>query len=206
MRIFQLKRSVALALASAFIGAPAGWLISDRIEQDNDFCKSCHLASGVPLHIGIRRGFDTEEPSSLAALHGRSLVVARGRGDAAAFRCIDCHGGKSFVGRVRVKALAAKDAFWYTVGHFEEPEKMSWPLWDEDCLACHTSFDEREAQGFESPRFHQLAVHNVDLGVDCVECHQVHESAGDRQAFFLVTERVRANCARCHARFGEQIQ
>ena len=37
---------------------------------------------------------------------------------------------------------------------------MRWPLWDEDCSACHASFETAgDASG--SPAFHELAVHNV---------------------------------------------
>ena len=86
----------------------------------------------------------TVEPRRPRAPAGpaRRAAVAPPVAADAVFRCIDCHGGTSPLGRVRVKALAAKDAFWYIVGHFEEPDGMRWPLWDEDCLKCHTVFDE----------------------------------------------------------------
>jgi hypothetical protein len=135
----------------------------------------------------------------LAGLHAGSRVFHR---EDSAFRCIDCHGGKSLAGRVRVKTLAAKDALVYLSGRFEEPELMRWPLWDEDCSACHPSFDEAGAdEGL--PAFHALAVHNVDLGVACVECHSAHEAGGDPDAFFLRRTAVRAQCARCHSEFEE---
>jgi hypothetical protein len=50
-------------------------------------------------------------------------------------------------------------------------------------------------------RFHEIAVHNVDLGVDCVACHLVHVPGGNPQASFLHAEPVRAECALCHQRF-----
>ena len=80
---------------------------------------------------------------------------------------------------------------------------MRWPLWDEDCNQCHTGFDDTEAQPWASPRFHQLAVHNVELGVDCVECHLSHEVGGNPAAFFVHASHVRGQCARCHAEFEE---
>ena len=103
-------------------------------------------------------------------------------------------------GRARVKLLAAKDALWYVAGHFDEPEGMAWPLWDEDCSQCHASFDE-SGEDWRTPRFHQLPVHNADLGVDCVECHLVHEVEVDRRRHFLSVSWVRTQCARCHAEF-----
>lgn len=188
----------AAALAAA-LSLPLGWVISDRLEQDNDFCNSCHLSSGTPLHIDIRRDFDLTPPQTLAGLHGGS---DSGREDAA-FRCIDCHGGASLIGRARVKALAGLDLLWYVVGRFEEPSQMAWPLWDEDCSQCHPTFDSVASLAWETPRFHELPVHNVDLGVDCVECHRSHQ-AGNPEAHFLEVSSVRSQCARCHLEFKEE--
>jgi hypothetical protein len=172
-------------------------VVTDVLEQQNDFCNACHLEPGVPLHIDVRRDFDAPRAQSLAGLHGQA------REDGRDFRCIDCHGGVSLPGRARVKALAAKDAFWYVVGHFEEPDGMRWPLWDEDCRQCHEDFDESEPQSWERPRFHQLAVHNVKLGLGCVECHLSHRPGGDPNAQFLHVRHVRSQCARCHSEFEE---
>jgi hypothetical protein len=191
---------VSLLLGAALFGmaaAPVGWLVTDHLEQDNDFCNSCHLEADLPLHIAVRRDFDAPEPASLAGAHGRARVDGR------AFRCIDCHGGHSLLGRARVKALAAADAFWYVLGRFEEPEGMAWPLWDEDCAKCHADFDQSETPDWQSPRFHQLPVHNAALGVGCVECHVSHETGGIADANFLHADRVRSQCARCHPEFEE---
>ena len=182
------------------VSAPTGWVVTDVLEQRNDFCTDCPLDPDLPLHAEVRRDFDAAVPASLAGRHAHAAVESRAD---TAFRCIDCHGGVSFAGRARVKALAAKDAFWYVTGHFGEPDGMRWPLWDEDCTQCHASFDERDAEPWESPRFHQLAVHNVELGVACVECHQSHESDGNPDAYFLRATWVRAQCARCHMEFEE---
>lgn len=195
------RRTLGIALVVALAAAPAGFYASDRIEQDNDFCNECHLTPDVPLHRDIRGGFDATQPVSLAGVHGGAPVEARP--DDESFRCIDCHGGTSLVGRLRVKALAAKDAFWYAVGDFDEPDAMEWPLWDEDCRKCHDGFDFTPPETGESPRFHQLPVHDVELGVGCVECHQVHEAGGNPQAYFLAAESVRSQCARCHPEFQQ---
>jgi hypothetical protein len=215
-------RVLAISVTAVIVSAPLGWFVSDQLEHDNDFCTACHFAPGRRLHGEIRRGFDAEPPANLAAAHGRVRVrsrvgvsarapaggvrgeVAPGAArDPAAFRCIDCHGGTSPIGRLRVKALAAKDLFWYVVGDFEEPTHMRWPLWDEDCLECHSAFDETPVEAWQSPRFHQLPLHNAALGVDCVECHRVHEVGGNPEADFLHAPLVRAQCARCHPKFEE---
>jgi hypothetical protein len=81
---------------------------------------------------------------------------------------------------------------------------MRWPLWDEDCTKCHGRFDESEPEAWENPRFHQLSVHNVALGVDCVECHSSHAPGGDPVHHFLRATEVRKQCARCHSEFEEE--
>jgi len=190
----------AAAIIGAALGAPAGWLVTDHLEQDDAFCNACHLEPGLPLHRDVRRDFQASPAASLAAAHALAGNELAADG---AFRCIDCHGGASWVGRARVKALAAKDTFWYVVGHFEEPSGMRWPLWDEDCTKCHASFEESDPEPWENPRFHQLAVHNVELGVSCVECHSSHTPEGDPRHQFLRAAEVRTQCARCHTEFEE---
>ena len=190
---------IVLAAAGAVL-APAGWMVSDHFEEDNDFCNACHRTPTQPLHEEIRQRFDARPALNLAAAHGAAGNQERGDG---AFRCIDCHGGTSLVGRARVKALAAKDGFWYLVGRFEEPREMRFPLWDEDCAKCHPSFETREDAAGPEP-FPALAVHNTGgFEVRCVECHAVHETDGNADTFHLAAARIRPQCARCHSEFSE---
>jgi len=193
-------RGLAIAVVLAASLGAAGWGVTDRLEQDDDFCNACHVSVGMPLHREIRRDFDARPAASLAGAHAAAGSAGREDG---AFRCIDCHGGASWLGRARVKTLAAKDAFFYVVGHFEEPRSMAWPLWDEDCRKCHARFDEPADEGGDAQRFHALAVHNARLGVDCVECHLAHATGVDRGAHFLAAPTVRAQCARCHTEFAQ---
>jgi nitrate/TMAO reductase-like tetraheme cytochrome c subunit len=194
------RRRLALGLGGlALLAAPTGWLVSDHLERNDAFCVSCHLRDGSPLHRGKREGFERRPAASLAAAHG--VAGVRGRSDPA-LRCIDCHGGTGLAGRARVKLLSAKDAFWYATGRFEEPERMRWPLWDEDCRKCHADLGEGGAAPGAAPAFHALAVHNAELGVDCVACHLAHDESALPDHHFLVPDVVRARCAECHPRFA----
>jgi hypothetical protein len=196
----RLLRFLVGGGAAALVSAPIGWGVTDLLERNDDFCNACHLPDGRALHAEVRRDYDASPPASLAAVHG-GATPDRAGAPPRDFRCIDCHGGTGPVGRARVKVLAAKDALVYLTGHFDDPEGMAWPLLDADCRKCHARFDEREAQAWESPRFHQLAVHNAELGVDCVECHLVHAGGVDPTRHFLRADHVRGQCARCHAEF-----
>jgi hypothetical protein len=189
---------------SAFGLAAAGWLITDSLEANDDFCNACHLPSGSVLHAEIRRGFDSEPASNLAGVHGSA--TSRPAGRERAFRCIDCHGGTGLLGRAKVKMLAAKDALVWLSGDFDEPDHMQYPLGEADCRQCHRGFESGKSAEDESRRFHALAVHNADLGVGCVECHTVHDGGDDAELFFLNAARVRKQCARCHSEFQQNFR
>lgn len=194
----RLTRALG-ALAAASAAGVAGWTVTDALERRDTFCVSCHLSEDVPLHIEKFEDARAVPPASLVAAHAAAGLAEREDGG---FRCIDCHGGSGPWGRTRIKLVSAHDAFWYAVGHFDEPREMRWPLRDEDCAKCHVSFDET-AHGGADPRFHELAVHNVDLGVACVECHVSHPKGGLAEHYFLHPDRVRSQCARCHPEFEE---
>ena len=194
---------LALLMGLAAGMGVTGWAVTDALEQDNDFCNRCHLSENVPLHEAIRNDFDARPPASLASLHASQPVAKRP--EASAMRCIDCHGGVSWLGRARVKGLAARDAFWWLTGRFDEPTHMSSPLWDEDCRQCHERFERAEHE-LGNPPFHSLAVHNSALGVDCVECHTAHEIGASPDAYFLQTAHIRRQCGRCHVEFEEDPQ
>lgn len=187
----------------ALVAAPTGWFVTDHLEQDNDFCISCHVTSDKPLHVENHSDFHGIERVSLAFAHAQAGNEAAQDG---AFRCIDCHGGVGLVGRARVKVLSAKDAFWYVVGRFEEPDGMHWPLGNDDCTQCHDSFPKKTRESWESPGFHELDVHNHNLGVDCVACHGSHDRGGLPDTHFLNPKGVRAQCALCHAEYEEDTQ
>jgi nitrate/TMAO reductase-like tetraheme cytochrome c subunit len=190
----------AVGLALAGIGAMA-WSAADRLEQANEFCLGCHLTPEVRLHGRIGRDFERRPPASLAARHAEAGAADR---DGEPFRCIECHGGTSWPGRLRIKLMAASDAFWYASGHFEEPERMAWPLWDEDCRKCHTTLGAKQSRDWDSIPFHEVMNHNENLRVACVECHQVHDAGVDPEASFLRASHVRAQCARCHSDFRDE--
>jgi predicted CXXCH cytochrome family protein len=177
-----------IALLAALTSAPAGWLISDHFEAQNEFCTSCHLDAATPLHEQKMNDFLHEPATSLVAAHH----VAK-----AGFRCSDCHAGASFVNKLRVKTVAARDAFFYLLGRFEEPEQMKHPLWNEDCVKCHGAYSPARDDAF-----HAIGVHNLpDFAYECVQCHQAHPAGRQASLEFLETEPLIAVCRNCHEEF-----
>lgn len=193
---------LALVVVVSVVASSAGWYVTDALEADNDFCNACHLPSGAVLHGEIREGFDARPVHNLAGLHAEA-GFQQGN-EQRSFRCIDCHGGVGFVGRAKVKALAAKDALIWLTGDFEEPEMMHYPLNEADCRQCHAKFAIQDMPEYEAVQFHSLAVHNADLGVDCVECHTAHDGGDDGDSYFLDAPNVREQCGRCHSEFRRE--
>ena len=193
----RFRRIVAVGLLAAAL-APLGWVASDALERNNDFCNSCHIDGNVPLHIDIRHDFDGRPPLTLASQHARQMPSLRPADPA--MRCIECHGGVGWLGRARIKALAARDAARWLAGVGREPDGMTHPLRDADCLQCHERFEPRRDE-HAPPPFHDLGVHNSTIGVDCVTCHTVHDASGRTDFYYLQPERVRQQCAHCHSEF-----
>jgi len=192
----RAKRSLGLMAVFGVVSAPLGWFATDALERDDAFCIACHLDAETPLHIANFDDFRADPAvSSLASAHGAAEEAGR------AFRCIDCHGGTGLIGKARVKLLSAKDAFWYVTGRFDEPEGMHWPLLDEDCARCHGSYEPGEGV---DPGFHEILVHNSELGVSCVECHLSHERGALVDYDYLHPVHVRSQCARCHPEYEEE--
>lgn len=183
-----MLRGLWIAVVAGALSAPLGWEISNRVESDNRFCVSCHLREGQPLHDTKMRDFDSDPARNLAGLHQRAE---------AEFRCIDCHGGASFANRLRIKAVAARDALSYLLGRFDEPGSMQHPLWDEDCAQCHDDWSESRDDDY-----HGIGVHNLpEFEYRCVDCHRAHDGRGSAEFAFLERAHVLGVCHQCHEEF-----
>ena len=97
------------------------------------------------------------------------------------------------MGRVRMKAVAARDAALYLLGRFGEPEAMDHPLWDADCARCHASYTPARDDAF-----HAFAAHNAEFPTRCVECHTAHPEDGEPDQNFLSRGVVLPFCRNCH--------
>jgi nitrate/TMAO reductase-like tetraheme cytochrome c subunit len=180
--------SLVLLAATA---APLGWVVSDQLESRNEFCITCHLDTDTPLHIEKFESFRAEAPTSLVAAHWAARSSSDGE-----FRCSDCHAGASLANRMRVKAISVRDTLKWAVGDFGEPDHMTYPLLDEDCVQCHETYAPRRRDAF-----HALNSHNVALPYSCVECHRSHTDGSPADLFFLDREVVLPLCRNCHKEF-----
>lgn len=182
-----MRRPTVIAiLLLAVVSGPLAWAISDRFEEENRFCVACHLRPGLPLHEQKFKEFTSDPVESLVAAH---FAPSRD------FLCIECHRGTSWLGRARVKAVAARDAANYLLGNFTEPDRMRHPVWDEDCIRCHETYESKSDSDYHAILAHEGIDHS------CVECHVGHPTNGDPELQFLSRSVVLPVCRNCHEEY-----
>ena len=183
-----MKPGVWIASVLALLSGLAGWVVTDRLEANNEFCVACHLETDTLLHETKMDEFLAQPAVNLAALHAASED---------GFLCIDCHGGASFVNKALVKTVAARDLLMYVIGRFGEPDSMEHPLWDEDCSRCHASFE-----ALRPDDYHAIELHNLPgFEFRCVSCHLAHATGGSVDFGFLEQSHVLSVCRNCHEEY-----
>ena len=104
-------------------------------------------------------------------------------------------------------AIAAWDTLKYLAGDFKEPDRMTAPPPDPDCVQCHQEYnvgafpEGGQAGGLD---FHKHPDHRT-LSITGVECHASHV-AGDPRLRFLSNQVVLPLCRRCHKEMGTEQQ
>jgi hypothetical protein len=169
---------LGLVFSLGLVGFVASIEVTDRLEEDNRFCISCHL------HEQIMDHFRTAVPQR---------ITLAGAHDEAEVKCIDCHIGATLSDKLIVKAIAGWDTVRYFLGSFKEPDHLRFPLGDRTCLKCHPD-------GGQSPTraeaFHNDPNHR-HMRFECVACHQSHP-VREASTLFLEQSLVRPICQECH--------
>ena len=191
-------RRLALAGAVALVSGTAAIAYVSHLERDNRFCIACHSPDGTRLHGELFERYEANPPGDLSALHRHVKKQT--------VKCIDCHGGVGVAGRSRILLVAAWDTVKYVAGRFKEPERMTAPLRDRDCVQCHPDYnvgsfpEEGQAGGRD---FHKHPDHRI-LSIPCVECHTSHV-VGDPRLRLLNNDVVLPLCRRCHKEMGKEL-
>jgi predicted CXXCH cytochrome family protein len=74
---------------------------------------------------------------------------------------------------------------------------MEFPLWNEDCVQCHPSYEPERADAF-----HAIDVHNLPgFEFDCVQCHRAHPTGREASLDYLASDDVLPVCRNCHEEF-----
>lgn len=198
-RIFLVM--IALA-ASGLILIAAGFTVAATQEEHDSFCASCHTE---PESTFFQRSI-AMQASDLASFHTTEAV-----------RCIDCHSGVGFEGRISAELMGAHNAVLWFTGTAEQPAPLTYPISDQNCLKCHASVVEsrfgnnsqitvpggnrgREGSGASNHWHFFLArwqAASTSAGT-CTSCHEGHTPGGTDQSGFMISQTVEQVCNDCH--------
>ncbi|MBF0169985.1 MAG: NapC/NirT family cytochrome c [Nitrospinae bacterium] len=167
--------------------AVAIWQAGEQVKQSPDFCVSCHLQSGQPLHGEKERAMKGTPPRTLAGAHHQATTGERPG-------CYRCHRGSGRGERVVTAWYELKNTVTYLVGAFEEPKRLSRPFRDESCLDCHRALRRDAARG----GYHAFAAHDGIARIACADCHPIHTSAEGEGLYRRAV--IEGKCAACHQR------
>ena len=178
----------AAVLAFGLLLAGGGYVFASTQEENNSFCASCHTQ---PESTYYQR-FQVTAAVDLASDHAQK----------AATKCIDCHSGTGFGGRLSAILLGARNAAAWFSHTAVQPAPQTVPIKDDNCLKCHQDVT---SQTLGNNHFHgflsrwQAADPNA---ATCVSCHPGHATDGLADQAFLNQARVQTVCGDCHSVLG----
>jgi len=188
------RRWLRLGLVTAPVVLLAGVGGAAAVETHDGFCAGCHL----PPEAAFVARASGRRPVDLASAHARLKDQP--------LRCVDCHGGSGWRGRLHSLSIGAADVLAWARGDyvvvgtdFAPLGRVEHPIDDELCVACHT---ETTAQpGFEKHFHNTLDDQGAPDDVTCVTCHAGHrDRLGDPH--FISDRDTAPACDRCHAVLG----
>jgi len=161
-------------------------VITDHLEEDNQFCIACHLHE--------------KKFSAFHPVQGQWVTLAAAHnleGDRQV-KCIDCHIGATVTDKLIIKAIAARDTVAYFAGAFQEPTYLRYALGTRTCLKCHPTGGQNPGQ---ANAFHNAPYH-ARMPLVCYDCHSVHPEASVATRF-LRESTVQPLCDSCHKAFAK---
>jgi len=171
------------ALAGVLLLGVGGFATAATLEEQNGFCAACHTQ---PESTFFER--TQTQPIDLAAKHSQAWST----------RCIDCHSGPGFTGRVGAMTLGARDLAVFVIRTDQQPAPLTVPIGDANCLKCHA--DVPATRDFNR-HFHAFLARWQSMdsnAATCVSCHSAHATDGDPALAFLQQDRAQQVCESCH--------
>ncbi len=172
---------IALVLAFAI----GGYAFASTQEENNSFCASCHTQ---PESTYYSR-FLSQTAVDLASDHAQKNAA----------KCIDCHSGIGFGGRLSAIMMGARNAAAWFTHTATQPAPLTIPIKDDNCLKCHQDVT---SQTTLNNHFHGFLSRwqAVDPNAgSCVSCHSGHLTDGQASTGFTNAARTQSVCDACHA-------
>lgn len=181
-RFILLLEWVAIPITLALLLAIGGFSYAALKETNDPFCASCHTEPEATFY---ERSIAL--PVDLASAHSGERI-----------RCIDCHSGKGWPGRMRAELLGAKNLVAHVTGTAEQPSRLSWPLPDTNCTKCHAQVLKGKSK---NNHYHFYIAEWQDTVPDaggCVNCHPAHATDVRPALVYMNEVRTTAVCDTCH--------
>jgi hypothetical protein len=182
----SISRAWPMALVTAavmLVLSAASMAVGASLEEKDTFCASCH---SQPESTYYQRS-TASSPVDLASAHKSKTV-----------KCIDCHSGAGFGGRMQAFYVGGGDLLHWITRTAIQPAPLIHPIPDGNCTKCHGA---TEATQDFNRHFHAFLPRwqAVDQNAArCVNCHTAHPTDGDPGIVFLNQTHTEAVCSACH--------
>jgi nitrate/TMAO reductase-like tetraheme cytochrome c subunit len=186
--VFNRWGITALVVVVGFVGAIGGERYASHLEQDNNFCGSCHTQPETEYLARFASAVAQSNAQDVAAFHHRKKDV----------KCIDCHTGEGVVGRGEVFSLATWDALKHYTGIQRQPATIVVPVQNEACTKCHQ--ETMALVGFNNHE-HNKMLDSAAPFIRCTDCHLAHR-LGDESNAFQFRDAILPKCEYCHVQMG----
>lgn len=194
------RRWWALLLVLIGLAALAGTGSAVALENNDEFCDSCHTEPETTYVAQIHEARESESAPTLAAFHAFTTGSFTEQPGTKVARCIDCHSGPHPADRAATLVKAAGDSVEFFLGTADMPARLDEPLPDANCTKCHV--DDYDADDSFENHFHTLLRDpDAPTTIRCADCHVAHELATDLDQF-TVRSAVIPTCERCHEFMG----
>ena len=172
----------ALFLAAILLTV-SGFAFAYTREEHDTFCSSCHTQPESTFY---------QRAVSAQAVDLASFHTAKGT------RCIDCHSGAGWSGRLQAELLGAHNTFALYTHTAIQPAPLIYPIPDGNCTKCHGATEATQdfTRHFHAflPRWQAADNH----AGSCMDCHTAHATDGDPGIVFLNQAHTVAVCSACH--------
>lgn len=180
---FRFNFAWPLLLAGvALLVSGASYVTAAHLEENDGFCASCH----------------TEPETTFFARSQASAVDLASYHHGEGTRCIDCHAGPGFTGRVGAMTLGAGDLLAFVTGRAQQPAPLTVPIGDANCLKCHADVPATPDFDFHFHAFLARWQARDPQAATCVSCHAGHNTAGEAGLMYLERNPTEAVCQACH--------
>jgi len=152
-----------------------------KLEESDAFCASCHTEPEQTYYDRSIASLVVD----LASLHSAQQT-----------RCIDCHSGEGFSGRLASLSQGAGDLWAYLRGDYARPAVTTHPLNDHSCTKCHADVLTVSVRNTHYHFFLQRWQAALPDAAGCVGCHMAH--ATESAQGFVDEAAQSVVCETCH--------